>query len=136
MHQITLKDFPFLDLGDKRRDERFVHIINQVTSQPGSSIPKQSGSWYDTKATYSFFKNEQVSLEALQHAIMAYGTSKVSQLKQVLVAHDFCQISYGDLKAEGLGYLANKDGRGIISYNSIAISEDGIPLSLLYQRSF
>jgi hypothetical protein len=52
------------------------------------------------------------------------------------VAHDFCQISYNDLQADGLGYLANKDGRGIITYNSIGISEDGIPLSLLYQHSF
>jgi hypothetical protein len=54
----------------------------------------------------------------------------------VLVAHDFCLISYNNLQSEGLGYLANKEGRGIITYNRIAISEDGIPLSLLRQDSF
>ena len=54
----------------------------------------------------------------------------------MLAAHDFCQVSYNNLAAVELGYLANKDGRGIITYNSFAISEDGIPLSLQYQQTF
>ena len=45
-------------------------------------------------------------------------------------------IRYNELKAEGLGYLANKEGRGIICYSSIAISDEGIPLSLLYQQTW
>jgi hypothetical protein len=62
MHHISVKDFPQLDFGDKRRNERFVSIINNVSSQPGSSLPKQNENWYSTKATYEFFKNEEVSL--------------------------------------------------------------------------
>lgn len=136
MHTISVKDFPGLDLGDIRRNERFVSIINNISRQPGSSIPRQNENWYGTKATYEFFKNEDVSLESLQKAIELYGGSKVKGMERVLVSHDFCQVSYDDLQAEGLGYLAHKDGRGIITYNSIAITEEGIPLSLLYQQSF
>ena len=136
MHKITLKDFPELNLGDKRRNERFVTIINNVASQPGSSIPKQSGDWYGTKATYEFFRNKDVTLTSLQAAISCYGGSLLAHASRVLIAHDFCQVSYKDLQAEGLGYLANKEGKGIILYNSIAISDEGIPLSLLYQQSF
>jgi hypothetical protein len=136
MHQITTADFPDLNLGDKRRNERFVSIINNISRQPGSSIPKYNESWYDTKATYEFFRNKDVCLSALQKAIESYGGNKVEGLKKVLVAHDFCQISYNNLHSEGLGYLGNKDVRGIITYNSLAISEEGIPLSLLHQDSF
>jgi hypothetical protein len=136
MHKITVKDFPCLNLGDIRRNDRFVSIINNISSQPGSSIPQYNENWYNTKATYEFFKNDAICLTDLQKAIESYGGSKLQGLKKVLVAHDFCQISYNDLQADGLGYLANKDGRGIITYNSIGISEDGIPLSLLYQHSF
>jgi len=136
MHLITTKDFPELDLGDKRRNDRFISIINNITNQPGSSIPKQNETWYDTKATYEFFKNESVSLSELEKAISSYGISQIKGKEQVLIAHDFCFISYTDLDAEGLGYLADKDGRGIITFNSIAITENGIPLSLLYQQSF
>ncbi len=135
MHQVTIKDFPELDLGDVRRNERFVSIINNISNKPGSSIPLQNNDWYSTKATYEFYKNEDVSIEALKKAIAYYGSSQIEG-DQVLIAHDFCQISYNDSSADGLGYLASTKGRGIITYNSIAISNEGIPLSLVYQHSF
>lgn len=135
MHQITIKDFPDLAFGDIRRSERFVSIINNISSNPESSIPLQNCGWYQTKSTYEFYKNEDVSLDALKKAISSYGRSLVTG-DQVLIAHDFCQISYNDSSATGLGYLANKEGRGIITYNSIAISNTGVPLSLVYQDSF
>lgn len=136
MHQITVKDFPELDFGDIRRNDRFVSIINNISQQPAKSIPQQSGGWYDTKATYSFFRNEDVTLSSLQKAITGFGSKQVKPFNKILIAHDMSNISYNDLKADGLGYLDNKDGRGIICYSGIAISEDGIPLSLVYQQTW
>ncbi len=136
MHKITVKDFPHLDFGDKRRDERFVSILNNICSQPGSSIPKQNKRWYDTKATYEFFKNEDVSVESLQKTMMMYGANHVSDKKELLILHDISNISYNDLQAEGLGYLDNKEGRGILCYSSMAVSAEGLPLSLLYQHTW
>lgn len=136
MHQITVKDFPDLDLGDSRRDNRFVSIINNISKQPGKSIPQHSEGWYGTKATYSFFSNEDVTLDSLKQAIASFGSEQVKPLKRVLVAHDVSNISYNDLKADGLGYLDNKHGNGILCYSSIAITEDGLPLSLIYQHTW
>jgi hypothetical protein len=136
MHNITVKDFPFLDFGDVRRDERFVTIINNLSAQPGSSIPKQNKRWYDTKATYEFFKNEDVSIEALKKTMMHYGARQVSDKMQLLIIHDISSISYNDLQAEGLGYLDNKAGRGILCYSSMAATTDGQPLSLMYQHTW
>lgn len=136
MHRITVKDFPHLNFGDTRRDERFVTIINNISAQPGSSIPKQNKRWYDTKATYEFFKNEDVSVEALKKTVMLYGAKQVSDKTQILVLHDISNISYNDLQAEGLGYLDNKEGRGILCYSSIAATTEGLPLSLLYQHTW
>src|SRR6266498_2651027 len=136
MHKITVKDFPHLDFGDVRRNERFVTIINNVSSQPGASIPKQNRSWYDTKATYEFFKNKDVSIEALRKAMMQYGATKAADEMTLLIAHDISNISYNDLRADGLGYLDNKEGRGILCYSSIATTTEGLPLSLLYQHTW
>ena len=136
MHKITVKDFPHLDFGDIRRDERFVTIINNISTQPGSSIPKQNKRWYDTKATYEFFKNEDVSIEALKKTMMLYGANQVSEQMQVLILQDISNISYNDLQAEGLGYLDNKEGRGILCYTSMAATTEGLPLSLLYQHTW
>jgi hypothetical protein len=136
MHKITVKDFPHLDFGDIRRDERFVTIINNISAQPGSSIPKQNSRWYDTKATYEFFKNEEVSIELLKKTMMLYGAKQVSDKMELLILQDISNISYNDLQAEGLGYLDNKEGRGILCYSSMAATTEGLPLSLLYQHTW
>jgi len=125
-----------VNLGDIRRNERLVSIINNITRQPGSSIPKQNEGWYDTKATYCFFRNEAITTSMLKEAIAAYGKSQIQRGNTVLIAHDISQISYNDLRAEGLGYLADAAGRGIINFSSIAISTEGAPLSLLYQHNW
>jgi hypothetical protein len=136
VHRISVKDFPYLNLGDKRRDERFVTLINNISSQPGASIPKQNNSWYDTKATYNFFKNEDVSLEEIRKILMLYGAKQSVDEKTLLIAHDISNISYNDLQAEGLGYLDNKEGQGILCYSSLAATTEGQPLSLLFQHTW
>ena len=136
MHKITVKDFPHLDFGDIRRDERFVTMLNNVSTQPGSSIPKQNKSWYDTKVTYEFFKNKDVSLKVLKKTMMEYGAKQVSDKMKLLFFHDISNISYNDLQADGLGYLDNKEGRGVLCYSSIAATPEGLPLSLLYQHTW
>jgi hypothetical protein len=136
MKPITVEDFPNLDFGDVRRQERFVTIINNVTQQPGASIPQQNSSWYDTKATYEFFKNEQVSIKELKKAIQCYGAAQLAAQPSVLLIHDISNISYNDLQAQGLGYLDNKQGRGVMCYTCLAATTSGLPLSLLYQHTW
>ena len=126
MHQVTLEDFSALDLGDIRRDKRFITLINNISSQPGSSIPLQNESWYDVKATYEFFKNEEVSLKAIQEALSCYGVKHVSGHPEVVIVHDISIISFNKLQAEGLGYTGTKDGRGILCFSSIVYAFLGV----------
>lgn len=132
MHKITVKDFPVLDLGDKRRDERFIKIIENIVRHPGGSILQHNERWYDAKATYEFFKNEDIKLEAINAAISAYGVARADR-QQLLIIHDSSTISYNDLEAEGLGYIDNAAGKGIFCHSSLAATTTGIPLSLLNQ---
>jgi len=136
MLTVAVKDFPHLDLGDIRRNERFVTMVNNIINKPGSSIPVQAKNWYETKAAYNFFKNQEVTKESLQQIIIAHGCSELKDLDRVLIVHDMTSISYYDLQAEGLGYLDNKKGHGIMCYNSLAVSLEGLPLSLIYQQTW
>jgi len=133
MHQINIKELSELDLGDIRRNERFVKIIDNLIRKPGNSIPQLSDDWYETKATYEFFKSDKFSHDDLIKAIRQYGVSNV-EASTVLVVHDRSSFSYNNLEAtQGLGYVENKLGRGILSQNSIAVSACGTPLALLNQ---
>jgi hypothetical protein len=136
MHKVTLAEFSAADFGDIRREKRFVSIINNISSQPGSSIPRQNETWYDTKATYEFFKNDEVSLEALRKTLMGYGARQVEKEMSLLVIHDISNIAFNNLDAEGLGYLDNKHGSGLLCYTTIASTPEGLPLSLLYQHTW
>ena len=69
MHQVSIKDFANINLGDKRRNERFVTIINNISRQPGGSIPKYNDSWYEVKATYNFLKNADITISELQRQL-------------------------------------------------------------------
>jgi len=135
MHKITVQDFSDLDLGDVRRNERFTTIIDNVIKQPGESILQHNEGWYDAKATYDFFRNADITLAKIQQAIHAYGAAGVgSETACVLVLHDSSNISYNGLDADGLGYLDNKLGKGLLLHTSMVASTNGIPLALLYQQ--
>jgi hypothetical protein len=136
MHKITVKDFPYLDFGDSRRDQRFVTLVDNISKQPGSSLPKQSDSWYDTKAAYNFFKNEDITLSDLGQTLSAFGVSQVKDCSQLLIIHDITNINFTLSGAEGLGYLDHGKGQGVLCYNSIATSIDGLPLALMYQHTW
>jgi hypothetical protein len=71
-----------------------------------------------------------VSIDKLEKAIQLYGTSQLAAHPSVLVIHDISNISYNDLQATGLGYLDNKQGRGVMCYTCMAATTSGMPLSL------
>ena len=77
-----------------------------------------------------------MSIDKLEKAIQLYGTSQLAAQPSVLVIHDISNISYNDLQATGLGYLDNKQGRGVMCYTCLAATTTGMPLSLLYQHTW
>ena len=137
MQPLRVDDFPVLEFGDKRRGRRLVSLVNNVCSQVGSSIPRQNKSWYDTKATYSFYSNKEVTTTALQDTLAAHGAAQLpADSQRVLIAHDISIVSFNHLDAEGLGHTGNKKGKGIICFSSLGIREQGMPVSLLYQHTW
>ena len=60
--QINLQEeLSHLSLGDKRRERRFLKIVQHKVSHPTASIPQSGEDWSDIKMTYEFYNNEKVS---------------------------------------------------------------------------
>lgn len=50
-----IDDLEYIQLVDKRLNDRLKRIVEQVSAAPMSSLPQACGAWHDVKAAYRFF---------------------------------------------------------------------------------
>jgi hypothetical protein len=131
--QVNLKEeMTYLSLGDKRRDKRFIKIVEQKISHPCNSIPETGKTWSDIKMTYEFYDNDKVSETQIASCIQKATVDRCLK-KAVLNILDTTNISFSS-SAEGLGYIDGAVGEGLMVHNSLAVDEQGCPLGLLSQK--
>jgi len=53
------------DFGDDRLTKRFVAIATRFASKFGSNISSSFFQWKDIKATYRFFENKKITIDAM-----------------------------------------------------------------------
>src|SRR5687768_13780597 len=133
MKHWTEKERTYLNLGDSRRDKRFCTIVETVVDHPTASVPQAMPSWYDTKATYEFWKNQKVEESLLTEAIAKASRDRCLGHSIILVAHDTANVSFAS-DADGLGYLDHGLGKGLMMHSSLALSASSAPLGLLHQK--
>ena len=59
----VIEETKTVDLEDKRLNDRFGIILDQLAGQPTLSIPAACGGYAETMAAYRFFDNEKVDFE-------------------------------------------------------------------------
>jgi hypothetical protein len=132
--QIDLKEeIVYLSLGDKRRDKRFIKIVENKVSVPCASIPEMGEDWSDIKMTYEFYDNDKVSESRIACCIQQATVTRCLQNQVVLNLMDTTSINFSS-GAAGLGYLDHGVGEGLMVHNSLAVDEQGCPLGLLSQK--
>jgi hypothetical protein len=50
-----IDDLEYIELPDRRLQERLGRIVEKMSAAPGQSIPEACGAWHETKAAYRFF---------------------------------------------------------------------------------
>jgi hypothetical protein len=122
-----------LDLGDKRRNNRFINIIKNKVRQPLESIPQMGESWSDVKMTYAFYDNDKIPESRISDCIEKATVERCLRSGVVLNIMDTTSINFSS-SAEGLGYLDHGMGEGLMVHSSFAVDEQGCPLGLLHQK--
>lgn len=122
-----------LFLGDKRRNDRFISIVEHKVNQPLESIPQMGESWSDIKMTYAFYDNDKIPESQIADCIERATVDRCLRSKIVLNVMDTTSISFSS-SAEGLGYLDHGRGEGLMVHSSFALNEHGCPLGLLHQK--
>lgn len=129
-----------LQLHDQRRVHRAKQMIQDMSDRPTGSIPRTFENAAEAKAAYRFLSNPAVDPAAIRRAVVDGCVARLGKEKIVFSIQDTTSLDFSTHKAtEGLGPLGGGDGSagyGLFMHSAIAVSEDGIPLGLLHQKTW
>jgi hypothetical protein len=123
-----------LDLGDQRRNQRAVKMLQARWQQPQASFYGSFDSWAPTKAAYGLIEHpgREISLERLLSAHQQATQARMAAEPLVLLPQDTTGLNYTGLQqTTGLGPLGEEKGRGLWLHSLLAFRPDGVPLGLL-----
>ena len=92
-------------LPDARLEKRLQHLVEQMATGLGRSIPLACQDWAATKAAYRFFSNERICEEQILAGHFEATRERLPQGESpVLVLHDTTEFTYQreDMSAVGL----------------------------------
>jgi len=123
-----------LDLGEKRRQERAVRILEARWAQPQASFYGSFDSWAEAKGAYELIRHPRapISLENLLAPHDHATQERMAAEDLVLLPQDTTTLNYSGLEqTTGLGPLGEAKGRGLWLHSLLAYRPDGVPLGVL-----
>jgi hypothetical protein len=132
----AMEQFGEAELGDARRTKRLVKLATQMAAHSDGSIPQQTGTIADMKATYRLFAEEDVTHDAICGPHIESTRGAASQLPLVFLIQDTCELNFTPhVACRGLGPIGHGGQlRGLHQQNVLAVAPTmRQPLGLMYQ---
>ena len=124
-------EFETINLGDARRNQRAIRLIEHLSAQPTASVPQACGDWSDTIAAYRFFNNKAVDWREILGAHTDRTMTRMAEHQVVLCIQDTTELDFNGQQASGLGPLSYEAQRGMYVHPTYAISTSREPLGVL-----
>jgi hypothetical protein len=128
-----------LSLCDKRLNDRYTYMLEELGKQVGRSIPQAFQNPYQAKGAYRFFSHKEIKYEMLLKAETKRLLTLVEEqeLPVLLTIQDTTEATYTGSRASGaLGTTTHDLKRGLFLHNHLALNEQGEPLGLFDQFHF
>lgn len=132
--QWCARELKELQLGDQRRNQRAVKILQARWEQPQSSFYGSFTGWSPAKGAYGLIENPavEISLAGLLSSHQEQTQTRMAAENIVLLPQDTTALNYTGLqKTVGLGPLGDNKGRGLWLHTQLSMTSDGIPLGVL-----
>lgn len=132
-------EFNSIDLGDERLNRRFKLIIERLAKHCGKTLASSFTQWKAIKASYRFFANPRVTEREMLAPHIEQTVSRIKEHDTVLLLQDSTYLDYNNRpKTQGLDLTfrskLSTTSEGLILHNTLAVTDDGVPLGLLDQR--
>lgn len=136
-------NFANAQLGDKRRTDRLVKLVDLMTRRPAGTLPQKFNNPKDLKAFYRLMNREEVNHEAMLAPHRAATWDKIKQIRgPVLILHDATELDFTSHRSlgEGVGQIGNGSRRGYLAQNSLAVAANtrqvlGLCNQVLHRRA-
>ena len=137
------EEFAEVDLGDKRLNQRLIHLCGRLSEAPESPINQACEDSAEAKAAYRFFQNEGVDSADIMAAHSSKTVGRAQTRGTILAIQDSSYFIYtGHPKTQGLGDISMKKGRnvkeiysrGLTMHTCLAVTTEGLPLGLLSNK--
>lgn len=129
-------EFETVDFGDERISKRFKILLSGFMKNAQDNISSAFGKWSDIKACYRFLSNSKVTPAKILQPHKEKTLDRIASQEQVLLLHDTTYIDYKNrTKTKDLDYISStpitkNPVKGLILHNSLAVSNEGIPLGI------
>lgn len=128
------EEFGGVELYDGRLKDRLLVLARDFFAQPGELVPQTChGSKAKMKAAYRFFDNRNIDMQGLLQPHINASIDRIKEHKVVLAVQDTTTLSYTAHASQDMGPINAKwnSAVGIIVHDTMAFTEDGVPLGLL-----
>ena len=101
------QEFKGLELGDARRTERLIKLVDDLSAQPTGSIPLAGGGWPETKAAYWLLDNPAVEWREILEVHTQRTVERMQGQPVVLCIQDTTELDFTSPPGiAGLGRLS------------------------------
>ena len=128
------EEFGTLRLHDERLKQRLYTVAQDFYNHTQANIPEACGSKARTLGSYRFFQNNKVTLDVILTSHVESTIERIKEHRIVLAPQDTTTLNYYHHPAtQGLGPVntQNDKATGLILHDTVAFSEEGVPLGVL-----
>jgi hypothetical protein len=123
------------DLGDKRRNQRLIKIVEDLSAMPIASVTQAARDEAAVQGIYEFWGNVRVESNEILAAHRDSTLARVETEEIVLAVQDTTELDFSSQhKTQGLGALSKKDAQGLKVHSVLCVSSLGVPLGVLHQK--
>ena len=121
-----------MELGDARRTQRLIKLVEDLSAQPTGSIPLASGGWGETKAAYRLLDNPAVDWREMLEVHTQRTGERMQGQPVVLCIQDTTELDFTSQPGiAGLGRLNYEARQGWYLHPTLAVTPAGVALGVI-----
>ena len=125
------EEFRGVDLGDKRRANRVIRLVERLAERPTASIPGACNGWAETQAAYRFLSGEDYDWMDILEPHRQCTQTRMAAHPVVLCVQDTTELNFNGQAITGLGPLSYEAQRGMYLHPTFAVTARREPLGVL-----